>query len=255
MTERCENRCKRRLEGKIDVVESISPDERDEMFALMGRHYENVQRASFEADLQEKRWVIRLVDHDSGVLYGFSTQMLLTAHVAGRPIGTLFSGDTIVDPQHWGSSALAIAWGKLAFSVIQQHPDEELYWFLISQGYRTYRFLPVYFREFYPRFDMPTPPRIQSVLDALGRQKYAEKYDDRRGIARASQQSYRMRAGLADVTRERLKDPHVRYFVDRNPDFLAGDELCCLAPLTVENFSRTAQRLIKSRRFAEQTTA
>ena len=64
-----------------------------------------------------------------------------------------------------------------------------------------------------------------------------------------------MRAGLADVTPQRLKDPHVRYFVDRNPNFLAGDELCCLAPLTVDNFSRTARRLIESRRFAEQATA
>jgi len=245
--------CKPRLQATICDVGELTPGDRDDMFALMSRHYENVERGRFDTDLEEKQWIIRLIDSESGALRGFSTQMLLTTCVSERPVRALFSGDTIVDPRHWGSSALAIAWGKLVFSVVQQYSGEELYWFLISQGYRTYRFLPVYFREFYPRFDAPTPPRVQHVIDVLGAEKFAESYDPSLGVVRSSRHSYRVRTELGEVTSARLKDPHVRCFVDHNPGYGVGDELCCLAPLSYENFSRAARRLIQSDRFSSQT--
>ncbi len=242
------------LEGRIDEIESLDRDEIEAMYELMTRHYANVQRSVFDADLLEKRWTIRLVDEGSGQLLGFSTQMLLAARVAGRPIRALFSGDTIVDRQHWGTTALALAWGRLAFSIIQQHSGEDLYWFLISQGYRTYRFLPVYFREFYPRCDVTTPDWAREVIDALATAKFPKTYDRRAGVVRASSASYQLRAGLADLTGDRLKDSEVRYFLECNPGYERGDELCCLAPLTHENFSRVAQRLIRSDRFARSVT-
>jgi hypothetical protein len=36
----------------------------------------------------------------------------------------------------------------------------------------------------------------------------------------------------------------VRFFIERNPGHARGDELCCLAPLTRENFTRAAYRTI-----------
>src|SRR5205823_6261147 len=103
-------------------------------------------------------WVIQLIDPVTDALCGFSTQALLDVDVAGRrPVKALFSGDTIIDRGHWGVSALTRVWGRLALSLIDALPSTELYWFLISKGYKTYRFLPVFFREFYPRHDAPTP--------------------------------------------------------------------------------------------------
>ena len=49
---------------------------------------------------------------------------------------------------------------------------------------------------------------------------------------------------VADVTPERLRDPHVAFFVRRNPGHARGDELCCLAPLTRANFTPAAYRVI-----------
>jgi hypothetical protein len=53
-----------------------------------------------------------------------------------------------------------------------------------------------------------------------------------------------LRSGISDVTPQRLCDPHVRCFARRNPRWSLGDELCCLAPLTRENFTRAAWRVI-----------
>src|SRR5262249_6615643 len=170
--------------------------------------------------------------------------MLLEVEVAGRPVKALFSGDTIVAREYWGDNALSHVWGRLALSLIDSLGEGELYWFLLSKGYKTYRFLPVFFREFYPRHDVATPAWARAVLDALARSRYPDAYDSALGILRGGPGKDRLREGIAGVTPERLHDPHVRSFVGRNPGHAQGEELCCLAPLTRENFTPAAYRVL-----------
>jgi hypothetical protein len=210
----------------------------------MDRHYANVDPQLFRHDLAEKNWVILLSDPTTGRPCGFSTQVLLDGVAGGRPIKALFSGDTIINREHWGDQALTHVWGRLALSLMDAHPDTELYWFLITQGYKTYRFLPVFFHEFYPRYDAATPEWARAVLHALAVSRYRGAYDKERGVVRATARQYCLREGLAEVTPERLHDPHVRFFHSQNPGHVSGDELCCLAPLTRENFTRAACRVI-----------
>jgi hypothetical protein len=237
------------LRGLITELTDVSPGRRDEMFALMDQHYENMRRSDFDRDLAEKRWLIQVIEPDSGKLCGFSTQMMLDLSVAGQPVKALFSGDTIIDRHHWGSPALSLAWGRLALEVIEAHRGEELVWILISKGFRTYRFLPVYFREFYPRFDAPTPERARQIIRAFGASRFPSRYDDTAGVIRALPQGCRLRTSLGDHDADRLHDPHVRHFERANPRHGHGDELICVAPLTRGNFSRTAERLIASPQF------
>jgi hypothetical protein len=235
-----------RLAGRLVPTSQVTRDERDRMFALMDQHYERMARGTFEADLDEKHWVIQLLEPETGALCGFSTQMLLEVAAAGRPVRALFSGDTIIARDRWGDSALARVWGHLALSLIDAFPETELYWFLISKGYKTHRFLPVFFHEFYPRYDVPTPAWAKEVLDALSRHKYPARYDAAAGVVRAERSQYYLRKGVADITSERARDPHIRFFAERNPGHVWGDELCCLAPLTRGNFTPAAYRVIGS---------
>jgi hypothetical protein len=231
------------LVGQLIPAAAVTPAQRDAMFALMDRHYLNVTRGRFDSDLAEKDWVILLRDRQSGAIGGFSTQVLMDVQVAGRPMRALFSGDTIVDRDRWGDSALAHVWGRLALSLIDR-ADGELYWFLISKGYKTYRFLPLFFHEFYPRHDRPTPAWANAVIGTLARQRYPGDYDARAGVVRAGAGKDRLRPGVAELTTERQRDPHVRFFAERNPGHAAGDELCCVAPLTRANFTAAAYRVI-----------
>jgi hypothetical protein len=244
-----------KLKGTLVPVPALGPAQRETMFRLLERYYENVTRADFLADLAEKPWVIVLSDPRSGELCGFSTQMLMRAVVGGADVSALFSGDTIVAQEHWGDIALARTWGRLALSLIDRHESEEsetrpgspchgLYWFLISKGYKTYRFLPLFFHEFFPRCDVPTPGWACRLIDGLGSRKYPQAYDPARGVIRAGPRKDRLRPGIADPTPQRLRDPHVRYFVERNPGYVRGEELCCLAPLSRANFTAAAYRAI-----------
>jgi hypothetical protein len=236
-----------------DLVDgsAVTRSQRKAMFALMTAHYADVDRAAFEADLAEKRWVILVHEPIKGRLCGFSTQTLIDATVGGAPVRALFSGDTIVHRDYWGDPALTHIWGRLALSLIDAHDGDDFYWFLISQGYKTYRFLPVFFHEFYPRHDAATPNWARAVIDILASGRYPERYDAARGVVGAVPEQYRLRPGLADVTPERVRDPHVRFFEARNPGHTRGDELCCLAPLTRANFTPAAYRVIGPRYSAE----
>jgi hypothetical protein len=233
-----------KLTGQLIPVADLTAADIAAMFALMDRHYENVTRDGFEVDLAEKQWVIQITDPRTGGLCGFSTQMLLDVCVACRPVKALFSGDTIVARERWGDSALSHVWGRLALSLIDRFAGVELYWFLISKGYKTYRFLPLFFHEFYPRPGAPTAAWALEVIDALATHKYPGSYDAGRGVIRSGHTKDRLRPGVADVSPERLLDQHVRFFVERNPGHAHGDELCCLAPLTRANFTPVAYRVI-----------
>ena len=176
------------LSARLATLEEVTLAQREEMLALMQRHYVNVRRAVFEADLAEKRWVILIHDADES-LCGFSTQTIVEAEVGGRAIEALFSGDTIVDRAHWGQQVLTRTWGRLALALIDSRPGEELYWFLISKGYKTYRFLPVFFHEFYPRYDHHDPPWVRSAVDALASSRYPHNYDPEAGVIRRARTS------------------------------------------------------------------
>ncbi len=235
---------RRRVTGKIERVEDLSDRDYQTMFALMQRYYLDLHQSDFERDLGEKQWVIAI--RDSGnTICGFSTQVLWTVpNFPGTQI--LFSGDTVVDQSYRFSSLLAGLWGQLALSLMDQHAEQSLYWFLISKGYKTYRYLPLFFHEFYPRRDMETPKNICLLIECLGQWRFKERFCAPRGIVRATPDACKLRPEVAPVHLHRLQDPDVQFFVDANPNHAQGDELCCLAPLTRANFTSAGYRVIQS---------
>ncbi len=136
--------------------------------------------------------------------------------------------------------------GELALSMADRSPTEHWYWFLISQGYKTYRFLPIFFHEFYPRYDATTPAAMQDTIDTLASSKYGSQYSPIDGVVRPTASQYRLREGVADATEERRRDPHVNFFVEKNPGHTRGEELCCIAPLSRKNMTKAAHRILNS---------
>ncbi len=177
--------------------------------------------------------MIELVHPRTGRICGFSTQTLLEQEFDGRPILVLFSGDTIVDPDHWGQNVLAQVWAKLVLSLYNAHPEAELYWFLITNSFRTYRYLPIFFREFYPCVDRPTPGWAAELIDVLAERRYASAYDPATGIVQGSLWSGCRPSGeIAGLTAARRKrDPHVDFFAQGNPGHVRGDELLLFGSL------------------------
>jgi hypothetical protein len=235
-------RSERDLTGEVRPVENLTSGERGEMFSLMRRYFANVSRTVFERDLSEKEWCILLTDA-SGRVKGFSTMMLVRAEVDGRPVAAVYSGDTIVDREHWGESILSRLWSGQAFDLASRLPEEPIYWFLLSSGYKTYRFLTTFFEEFYPTHERETPPEVKRVMEALASARFPDRFDSEAGVVHP-ENAAPLRPGVADVTDRRLADPHVAFFVRANPGHARGDELVCLTELATENLTPAGRRML-----------
>jgi hypothetical protein len=173
----------------------------------------------------------------------------MTASIDHKEVIAFFSGDTIIDRAYWGDTILSRLWSQTVFAeaarLTAERPAASVYWFLICSGYKTWRFLPVFFREFYPNPDRPTPPHIQRIVDTLGARKFGDEYVPDSGIVRM-RAATPLRSGIANVTSERLRDPQVAFFAHRNPGHALGDELACLTQISRENLTPAGHRMVSS---------
>ena len=234
------------LESVIARVSRIFDEQKESMFALHSRYFSHVRRDTFLRDMAEKDWVI--IMHDGREIVGFSTLQIIQLKVKGTDRIFLFSGDTIVDRAHWRDSTLAGCFGHFMLRLMDEHPATPLHWFLISKGYRTYRFLPVFFNCFYPVFAGAMPPDAAELLCAVAAHKFGDAFDPQRGLVRLNGQGDRLKPEMCDIPPGRAQDPHIRFFLERNPAYSMGDELACLADISKPNLNRYAWRVIEHTR-------
>ena len=209
------------------------------MYALHDRYYGGARQNDFERDLAGKSHVIELRD-DVG-LRGFSTLCLQRYAVAEETGLALFSGDTIIEREFWGEQALARGFCRFAGRVRGEHPKVPLFWFLISKGYRTYRYLQAFARRYYPHPVMPTPPDMQRRMDALAHARFGNCYSRETGIVRLPTPAY-LRSPWNAVRPALHARSEVRFFLERNPGYVNGDELVCITELRGENLRSIAAR-------------
>ncbi|MFH1022808.1 MAG: hypothetical protein V1809_05415 [Planctomycetota bacterium] len=215
------------------------------MFVLMDRHFNKFTRDDFERDLAEKTWVI-LIEDEMNVLQGFSTLRILEAVVRNIPVSAFYSGDTIVDRDSWGTSALARAWVRFVLPYAEERPGRRWHWFVVCKGFRTYRYLPVFFRDYLPRRNAAPRPFEKEVLDALAFLKFKSHYNPASGvITRPS--DYCLREGISDIGDRELRNPHIAFFQKRNPHWRNGSELACLTRLCRTNLKPRALTLLEER--------
>ncbi|HEX3716970.1 MAG TPA: hypothetical protein VH595_03305 [Verrucomicrobiae bacterium] len=232
-----------RLVPRVD----LSPAEKDQMFGLLSSHFEGVERGQFARDLAEKNLALLLESNSRPV--GFSTLMAYTTSFEGERINVIYSGDTIVAKEAWGTSALPRAWVAGVETLRSKLPPGRCFWLLLTSGFRTYRFLPVFWRIFYPRFDSPTPPASQQLLDELAISRFGSQFDSRSGVVHFTRPQ-RLRCDLKEVPPERERDPHIAFFLSRNPGHAEGDELVCLTELCFQNLTAAGRRIMSPRAYA-----
>jgi hypothetical protein len=122
-------------------------------------------------------------------------------------------------------------------------PSRDLYWLLLTSGFRTYRFLPVFFRRFAPQVDAEDAP-LQGLLDTLARERFGDRYYPGTGIVRFARPQVLVDE-LLTLPDGRALDPHVGFFLDRNPGHVVGDELACIARVHETNFTAAARRMAR----------
>ncbi len=242
-----------RLQGEVSAVAALDESTRARMADLMALNFEPMNRGRFIHDLEEKPWAI-LVRDDRAIVQGFSTLDVMTLEHEGRAIRAVYSGDTILDRAHWGSAALPRAFLRfMALHTGMDRDGADWYWFYVCKGFRTYRFLPVFYHSFYPHPERATPPAVQRLMHELARRRFGRTYDPARGVATVPD-DYALRPGVGDIASGRRRDPFVAFFERRNPGWVMGEELICLAALTAENLQARPLRWLREEAAAGAAT-
>ena len=223
-----------KLNSKIVKRQDLLQEEKDLMLSLMQRYYVNVSSEDFNKDLAQKDYVILLYNEQCKAVV-FSTFFSFDFVYNKTTNRIAFSGDTIIDPDYWGSLSLPLAFGQLMRLVKKQYPQQDLYWLLISKGIRTYRFLPVFFRRYYPSCNGANAPELKGMMDELASDMFNESYDSQAGIVRAVQGSQFLKKHMTSQNYIERNDPHISFFYEKNPGHGRGDELVCLLKFEDDN--------------------
>jgi hypothetical protein len=229
------------MNGRLLRRDDLREAERTAMFTLLSAHFQGVERSTFDRDLAEKNWVLLFDDGDR--LRGFTTLLAYETVHDDEPISVVYSGDTIMARDGWTTATLPRSWIAAVRALRERYlRGKRLYWLLLTSGFRTYRLLPVFWRQFYPRYDAATPAGVQALLNGLAAERLGPCYRDETGIVQFTRPQI-LREDLRDVGPGRLNEPHVAFFLQRNPGWCRGDELVCLTEIAFENLTPAGRRM------------
>lgn len=246
------------IHSETKPIAACSDAEKETFFRLLCRGFLGVTWHDFIRDFAEKDAVMILRKEDGeGEIVGWSTLVVLPIELPAaedqggqevREVKAIFSGDTVVLPEYRSGVGLGVELVRYFLRTYDRFPRHPVYYTLTSKGWRTYKIMPTLFKEFAPCYDRPTAPDDQLVMDAFGAKKYPRHYDPERGIITCSPQ--RVRPDGVDVAPAH-PDRHAEYFLNRNPGYLEGHELVCVARIAPANFTAVVRRLVNLDRHDE----
>lgn len=211
------------------------------MFEMMTANYTHVTEHMFLSDLNNKQF-IGLIYDEEGSIQGFTTFVINPGNCAGSEYHIIFSGDTIIDPLHWGTQILMKGWCHTIGRLTASDKNLKWYWYLLTKGHRTYMYLPLFFKIFYPNPDRTEDQEeLSGIADSVSSTLYGVNWKKELGVLKFSEHHGELNPELTEATFKKTKSPYVNFFRERNPEFYKGDELVCIAPLHHENLIRTAK--------------
>jgi hypothetical protein len=236
----------------IDIP-NLTIAQRRGMLALLQTWYANVSPTQFNNDLDEKEWTILGTEQESGRIWCFSTMRRLRATIDGNSITAFYSGDTASRADTRGAATAAgtrLVIRKMFHEMMISSDEGRFYWFMISSTYKSYRLLPMIFRDFAPGPERNLSGRERRIIVELSRLKGFD-YDPSSGIVKLANPTLPFDNGAEiDTARE---DPYASFFLSANRRAQEGDRLATLTEVSLNNLTPLGTRMVSpTREFAPQ---
>ncbi len=228
-----------KLRAVVVDVNTLSEKQRKMMYILYTSYYAGCDKDLFYNDLSDKQWAIILSDKND-IIRGFSTLFVSEYEINHKAVRSVFSGDTIIQHEYWGDQSLTRTWCRFAGELKAQQPDVPLYWFLIVKGQRTYRYLRIFSKKFYPTYSSQTPKEIKQIMAQFGQTRFGNNYHADTGLVQFNQSHGYLKQEWSGIETKSLSNKDVTFFLQQNPGYQKGDELVCLTELSENNLQRFA---------------
>lgn len=216
-------------------VSALSEPVRGEMYSLFSKYYVDVNPDQFARDLSEKTEILFFRELKGNRLIGFSTVLRKKfPHIS--PGIFLYSGDTVIHEDYWGSKMLQRAFLKYVTQTKLQNIFKPVYWMLISKGFKTYLMMRKNSVNSWPRPFCPTPKHFLHLRDEFYQMKFGSDFSPQTGLIRFKEKKGAVKGEIADPKPYHLRDPDVAHFLALNPAYRDGVELACVTEIQLKDF-------------------
>ena len=222
------------------AVTALSDALRSEMARLYLANYDGSDEGLFFADLAKKHEVLLVREGEQ--LVGFTTMRFFERDWHAQRIRVVYSGDTVVDRAHWGQQALAFDWISRMGALKRERPELPFYWLLLVKGHRTFRYLPLFGKSFYPHWNVDRSD-LKPLADELASEMFPDDYNPATGVVEFRQSRGHLKADIAVPSPTELDKEDINFFLQRNPGFRNGHELVCLCEVETHNMKPLTLRL------------
>jgi len=234
---------KRNYRSVVRRREDLPDDVIHAMVDLYLENFDGSSAALFRRDLADKDEAILIYCDQQ--LVGFTTIQFIKIIWQDSPAIIVYSGDTIVSPLHWGQQALSFAWIKRIGQVKQSAPFTPLFWFLLVKGHRTYKYLSVFGKSFYPHWK-ESREDLKQLADQLASDKFGKDYDAAAGVVKFPISQGHLKKEIAHASTNEMKKEPIQFFFQKNPGYQVGHELVCICELELFNMKPLVGRLFQS---------
>jgi hypothetical protein len=226
------------LSTRYQKVDTLSVQDVMRMHTLFEANYAHSPLSTFISDLEKKEGAFIVRKKSTQEIVGFSTLGVYTFELGGKKVKGLFSGDTIIERAYWGSRSLQSAFALKLFWEALKSPFSQQYWLLISKGYKTYLLLSKNFPDYYPRRG-ESQPDLEALVCEYCEAMFPGKLDRATMVLDFGDKANCLKDNVAAISPElRAREPDVRFFEQRNPDWQRGTELPCIARADLIAFMR-----------------
>lgn len=230
--------------GQYVEREKIDNNQLKDMYFIYEQYYENTQFEIFLNDFKKKSGAILIFNTKTHEIVGFSTVAVQHFYLNGKHYTVLFSGDTVVLKEFWGTRTLQTTMLKLIVKLRIRYPFNEFYWLLISKGYKTYLLLANNYYVYYPNLQGENE-HLSTVIEHYCENFFGEYYDKEVGLLNFGHDYQPLKNEVAPITEEmRTANPKINFFEMKNPTWTVGTELPCIGRLGWKDLVRFPARLI-----------
>ena len=229
---------------RIEIVPtaSLTPAAWDELWQLTDTFYDT-ERGYAQARLRQHQQTVLVRAGADGRLVG--TASIDVHHVVfqDRIVTAIYTTHVLLRPEVRGRNLIQRIGFRTFLAERLRHPWRPIYWFFDTFSYKSYLLLPRNFRDFWPRFDQPTPAHAQALMHQLAAQVHGPDWRPDKGIVVRSGRK-RLRATTAPLEPGPNDGPDLAFFARANPGHADGDMLVCLCPLSAVNWLSAAVRVV-----------
>ncbi|PKN52687.1 MAG: hypothetical protein CVU55_05505 [Deltaproteobacteria bacterium HGW-Deltaproteobacteria-13] len=214
-------------------LEKITYEDIKVMHDVFVKYYYNADYQTFVQDLKKKIGAILVKKIDDDTIVGFSTIGIIEKEINKKRCLGMFSGDTVIEKEYWGLPNLQTAFLRFMIKTRIKYPLTNLYWFLISKGYKTYLLMANNWDSYYPKYDKTEDEKRKSIVKTFSNHLFEGVYDEKTGLLKFGDNYQKLKEDIAEITEEmKEKYPKISFFEQVNPTWREGTELPCLADIS-----------------------